>query len=469
MAERSNPRQRALIVDDDSLMSEGLEAMLTCAEFAAHSAATATAAREANRKLRPDVALVDLRLADESGLDLLAELRESDHRPAVILISGYATVQDAVQAMRAGADDVLEKPIRRDALLHTIGRALERRALQREVEHLRAEVRAQHQHSLIGRSPKLAQVLRTVERVARTANTTVLIQGESGTGKELVARHVHELSDRCRAPFVAVNCAALNEPLLEAELFGYVRGAFTGADPKGRAGLLSAASGGTLFLDEIGELAPALQAKLLRFLQERTFRRVGATDDEEVDVRILAATNRDLLGEVEAGRFREDLYYRLGVVILELPPLRERPDDVPLLAHAFLERFERTMGHGLRGFDEAALAALQTYAWPGNIRELRNKIEHAIIVSEGPVILRTDLGLDASRRSTRPHHDGRALPLTSFEIKEMERLLIEQVIRETDANISKSSRLLGINRSTLYAKLKAYEIDPEGLVARSNR
>ena len=313
--------------------------------------------------------------------------------------------------------------------------------------------------AIIGRSESIRRVLEHVGRVAGTPRTTALVTGESGVGKELVARAIHERSARADGPFVAVNCAAIHEELLEAKLFGYEPGAFTGGDPAGCDGLIAAAEGGTLLLDEVGEMEPALQAKLLRVLQERTYRRVGGTVDLPMDLRVVAATNRDLAAMVEEGGFREDLYYRLNVLSIQVPPLRERPEDVAPIATHFLARFAEELDRDFTGFSEAAMEALQRHPWPGNVRELKNAVERAAMQAEQGLLRPDHLSLPRVGGATAAPLDGSTLALDGWNLKGMEESLIRRALVEFDGNRSQVARELGINRTTLYNKLKVYGID----------
>jgi len=329
-----------------------------------------------------------------------------------------------------------------------------------ERDRLRDELASLKSGPVVGRSRAIQVVLEHVERVARAPRTTVLITGESGVGKELVARAVHDESDRKDGPFIALNCAAIAEGLLEAELFGYEAGAFTGGNPKGHDGLIAASSGGTLFLDEIGELDSTLQAKLLRVLQERTYRRVGGNVDLEMDARVVASTNRDLVTMVEAGSFREDLYYRLNVLSIIVPPLRDRREDIAPMAVHFLAHFGSELGRDFTGFSEAAMERLKTHAWPGNVRELRNTIERAAILAAGGEIGSKHLGIQGEQAlQPQPAQPSQALELESFSLREMEETLIRRALDACRGNRSKAARQLGINRTTLYNKLKQYGVD----------
>ena len=332
----------------------------------------------------PDLAVLDQRLPDGDGLALVAKLRSIDPDIPIVLLTGHGSVDLAVEALKQGVTDFIEKPFKLERLRTTVNLHLERQRLGRQVARLSGK--NQGRQSLVATSGAMRRVLATVKRVAAVPGTTVLIQGESGVGKELVARAIHERSARAAKQFVAINCAALSENLLEAELFGYERGAFTGADSKGKAGLFEVADGGTVFLDEVGEMPLTLQTKLLRALQERRFRRVGGLVDVDVDVRVVAATNRDLRAEVVAGRFRQDLYFRLRVVPIQVPPLRERPEDILPLAEHLMKRLAPELGRPGLTLAPEALEAMRTDAWPGNVRELANAVERAVIGAEGATI-----------------------------------------------------------------------------------
>jgi DNA-binding NtrC family response regulator len=371
--------------------------------------------------------------------------------------------------MRKGAADVIEKPFTNDRILAIVRRVLETRQLKNELTWLQDRVRELTSTELVGLSPAIREVQTRIDQVAHAPDTTVLITGQSGTGKELVARCIHERSSRRHGPFVAINCAALTEALLEAELFGYEPGAFTGASREGKDGLFAVAAGGTLFLDEIGEMEPTLQAKLLRVLQERTFRRVGGVQDVPADVRIIASTNRDLRQMVQTGGFREDLFYRLNVMTVHVPPLRERAADIPLLSHCFLDQIGRQMGKALSGFTEEAMETLCEYTWPGNVRELRNAIEHACIVCPSGMIDELHLptftggvpdGSDAIDRTSL------VLDGADRSLRALESQLVAKVLEDTQWNISRAAAILGINRTTLYNKIRLYELGKRPLRAK---
>ena len=451
-----------LIADDDPGVLAGLELVCRAAGYRTTAVRTGAEALRLACEELPDLCLLDLHLPEGTGLEVLPEVVALEGAPSVVMMTGESDVQTAVEAMRQGAADFLEKPVRRLVLEGVLARVLRTRALVRERDHLRDEVSRLRSGSIVGSSSQVQQVLDLVRRVASTPRTTVLISGESGVGKELVAREVHQQSARAQGPFVAVNCAALSESLLEAELFGYEPGAFTGGAPKGHAGLISAAEGGSLFLDEIGELAAPLQAKLLRVLQERAFRRVGGNTDQAMDVRVIASTNRELSEMVEAREFREDLFYRLNVMSIRVPALRERSSDVPELATHFLASFAAEFGKQFTSFSAAAMDRLQAHDWPGNVRELRNTIERAALLGPGGSVLPEHLGLGEAT-GPRGSHAGpgaEGLPLGDRSLKSVEEALIRRVLDENAGNRSRSARVLGINRTTLYNKLKAYGIEP---------
>ena len=449
-----------LIADDDPGVRAGLAA---ACRSAGHDTLEATSGREAlalAADRSPEVVLLGLDapqgVEQGAGLDVLPELLAGQRAPAVIVLTDSADVPTAVRAMQLGAANLLEKPVRPSELERALTQAFESRGAPFEQA---AGEPAWPSGPLVGHSAGIHRVLEHVQRVASTPRTTVLVTGESGVGKEIVARAVHEHSSRREQPFVAINCAALAESLLEAELFGYEPGAFTGGDPKGRDGLLAAAEGGSLLLDEVGELAPRLQAKLLRVLQERSYRKVGGAGDRSMDVRVIASTNRDLVAMVEEGTFREDLYYRLNVLSVHVPPLREHAEDIAPIATHFLVRFGTELVREFTGFSESTMERLLAHAWPGNVRELKNTVERAAILSPGGQVLPEHLGLDfgpARPRSSETRD--RQLPLASWKLRHMEEVLIRRVLEECVGNRSRAARELGINRTTLYSKLRSYGI-----------
>jgi DNA-binding NtrC family response regulator len=432
---------RLLVVEDDTGLAEVLSDELRTRGHRVAVAATVATARALLAEAEFDVALMDLMLPDGSGIDVLRTAREQELPTQVIVLTGYATVATALEAMKLGAYDYLTKPARLEEIELLVAKAAEKAHLLWENAALRVRLEGREAFpGLIGQDPALKRVLADVERVAASP-LPVLIQGESGTGKELVARAVHRKSPRAHAPFVPVNCAALPESLLETELFGHEKGAFTGALNR-RPGLFEAADRGVLFLDEIGEIPLPVQAKLLRAIETSEFFRVGSTRPVQVDIRVVTATNKDLRAESEKGAFREDLYYRLNGVTLTLPPLRARPGDVPLLAAHFLER-----AAGRKRLSRGAAEKLAAYAWPGNVRELQMVVQRAAVLSQGDVIEAGDLHLDPPR-SWRADALGRHLTLA-----ELERQYIEEVLARHDGHRGQAAQALGIDPKTLYNKL----------------
>jgi DNA-binding NtrC family response regulator len=449
---------RVLVIDDEEGIRDGMRSLLQGEGVAIE---TATSAEDGVRRVEQrafDIVFLDLNLPGADGLSILASLRRGTPPADVVVLTGYGTVANTVEAMRKGAVDVIEKPFTSDRILAVVRRCLETRQLKTELNWLQDRVRELTATELVGLSPAIREVQTRIDQVAHAPDTTVLITGASGTGKELVARCIHERSSRRHGPFVAINCAALTENLLEAELFGYEPGAFTGALRDGKDGLFAVAEGGTLFLDEIGEMARTLQAKLLRVLQERTFRRVGGVQDIAADVRIVASTNRNLREEVEKGNFRQDLFYRLNVMTLTVPTLSERSQDIPLLSHFFLDQFGRQMGKALSGFTEEAMETLCEYAWPGNVRELKNAIEYAAIVCAGGMIDECHLPRFSEARVGTDGNTRNVIQLdpADLSIRALEGRLVSKVLAETGWNISRAAAILGINRTTLYNKIRVY-------------
>jgi len=453
-----------LVVDDEPAVRESLR-MLLKREYSIETAESVDTALSAVSRCSPDLVLLDVVMPGRNGLDLLAEFRQSGIDIPVVVLTATNTVAVAVEAMKMGAADFVTKPFELEPLRLKVAQILERQMLEREVVRLRDEVRQRHQLGrMVGRSPAIQEVFRTVERLAK-ASATVLISGESGTGKELAARAIHDLSLRSAEPFIAVNCGAIPRDLIESELFGHEKGAFTGAADQ-RIGRFEAASGGTLFLDEIGELEANLQVKLLRALQERVVERVGSTRPVPIDVRILAATNRDLEAEVEAGRFRSDLYYRVNVVPLVMPPLRERREDVELLAETFLARAPRPNAEEAGPtLSDAAHRALLDYGWPGNVRELENAIEHGIAMADGPLIDVGQLPLPVRR-------SGQAEALREewrqggidFEqlVSGFESEILREALERQEWNQTRTAASLGITRRILKLKMDKLGIDGPG-------
>jgi two-component system response regulator HydG len=442
-----------LVADDEVGMRESLVRALRREGFQVVAAEDGTAALEALRRGRVDLLIADLRMPGLDGLDLLRAVKLIAPETEVIVLTGHGTVEEAVDAMKEGAYDFLTKPFDRAPLIRVVRQALERRALILENRSLQRRLDALAEAGdVIGESPAIRAVLALVRQVAPTS-ATVLIQGESGTGKELVTRALHDLSHRRGRPFVRVNCAALPETLLESELFGYEKGAFTGAVGR-KDGRFQLADGGTLLLDEVGDLSLLTQAKLLRVLQEGEFEPLGATRTVKVDVRVVAATNQDLAQLVKEKRFREDLYYRLQVITVTVPPLRDRREDIPLLAQHFLRRFAAKNHRALEGFTEAALGRLIDYTWPGNVRELEHATERAVILGRGPLI---DLG-DLPEAVSQAEPSARVIPIPlGTPLEEVEQRLIEETLRLTKGNKEVAAKLLGIASRTIYRKLKERE------------
>jgi two-component system, NtrC family, response regulator AtoC len=438
-----------LIVDDESSLVSSLSFALRGEGYAVEGASTGAAGLHAVAELRPDVVLLDLRLPDGSGLDWLERIRAAQPETPVIMISAHGETRSAVRSVKMGAFDYLTKPFELDDLLMTIRAALERERMSQELHRYREVAAAAGE--LVGESRAVRRLAEDARKIGASNAGRVLLLGESGTGKAVVARAIHGHSARAGGPFIEVNCAALPEQLVEAELFGAEKGAYTGAHQK-RVGLVTLADGGTLFLDEVGELPPPVQAKLLHFLEDGSYRAVGSGRPQTSDARVLAATNRDLAAEVRAGRFREDLFYRLDVVRLHVPPLRERDRDVLLLAHHFAARFAREESCAPVSFTPEAEALLVTYAWPGNVRELRNLVERLTILAPGRAISPEDLPSELSAATaTAPRPDGRSL---GAELADTEQRLLENALREADGHRGRAAALLGISRHALKRRLQ---------------
>ncbi len=450
---------RVLVVDDEASARSGLEKLLRQSGYVVDTAKDGKEALALVAENSPEVVLTDLKMPEMDGMTLLAKLRESDRDLPVIVATAFGDVTSAVAAMRAGASDYLTKPIDIDALLVAIERARERHALRVEAENLRRQLRerdAEGLQGLIGSSPAMQKVYRVARQVA-ASRATVLITGESGTGKGELARAIHALSPRAKAPFVSLHCAAIPETLLESEMFGHERGSFTGAD-KRRIGKFEQAMGGTLFLDEIGDISPLVQTKLLRVLQERNLERVGGNETIAVDVRVIAATNRDLTAEVREGRFREDLYYRLNVVRLEMPPLRLRGSDVLVLANAFLRRFAEDNSKPVEDLSDEARDKILAHRWPGNVRELENAIERAVVLCEASRIEADDLPFEAAQPMRG------AVRVPGATMAEIERWAILATLEATEGSTTKAAELLDISVRTIQYRLHEY-----GLVGKDAR
>jgi DNA-binding NtrC family response regulator len=447
-----------LIVDDESSILESLEILLRTNGFAPVLAHGGKRGLEIMEQGNPDIILTDIRMPGVTGVEILAAARASFPDVPVILMTAQATLQSAMQAVNEGAFYYIQKPFRNDELLAIIRRASEHRMLRMENRTLKQAMRRKDHDGVprpVGNSKEWLDVLHLAETVAPT-ESTVLIQGESGTGKEIIARYLHDLSARSDAAFLSINCGALPETLLESELFGHVRGAFTGA-VRDRVGLFGAASGGTFFLDEIGETTPATQVKLLRALQHREVIPVGASEAVPIDTRVIAATNRELDEEIRAGRFRSDLFYRLNVIAIHLPPLRQRADDIPVLADHFLGRIANARKEPVKRLDAEAIAAMQVYGWPGNVRELENAMERAIILTNGDIVTAAALPKAVTEQRTTPLVSPRTPPNPTLEA--IERAYIMWVLTNEHGNKSRTAEVLGIDPSTLYRKLGRYGLD----------
>ncbi len=436
-----------LVVDDEEIVRNSLVDWLREDGYHAEAASDGFEALQKLKERPWDIALVDLKMPKMDGLELMERMKEVDPDIQVIIITAYATVHTAVQAMKKGAYDYLVKPFNPEEISLLIERLIQSKELAREVSFLRKELTKQYRfHDLVSKSPKMQQVFEFARTVAKS-NSNILILGESGTGKELLARAIHNESPRANGPFVAVSCVALPETLLESELFGHEKGAFTDAISQ-KKGKFELAHGGTLFLDEIGDISPKLQLALLRVLEEREFTRVGGTQPIRVDVRIIAATNRDLKRAVDEGHFRDDLYYRLNVISIKIPPLRERKEDIPLLAQHFVEKFNIELGKRVERISEEAMKKLMAYHWPGNVRELENVIERAMVITKGSVIRPEEIQLPTEE--TPPAEDK--------SLRAVERAHILRVLEENNWNVQRSAQILGIDRVTLYNKMKRYGI-----------
>jgi DNA-binding NtrC family response regulator len=445
--------ERLLLVEDDADQRRLVASVLRGEGYLVAEAADVAAATAELGRAPVDLVVSDWRLGSSDGMELLAHVRAAHPGTGFVMATAYGSIAHAVEAVRAGADDYLPKPFERGALVLAVQRTLRSRDLERENSRLTAEVGERDRLvELVGRSTAMQQVFRRVEKLAGT-EATILLTGESGTGKELAARALHRLSRRSRGPFVALNCAAVPETLAEAEFFGAERGAYTGAD-RTRAGKLEAAHGGTLFLDEIGELPLSLQPKLLRALQERRFSRLGGTAEIEVDTRVIAATHRDLATEVAAGRFREDLYYRLNVVAVEMPPLRGRREDIPLLVEHLRERFDRRHGSRTVPFPPAVLRALVEHSWPGNVRELANAVERLVLLAEGGQPRVEDLPPEVSGRGRGSHRF--QLPAGGLSFEELERDLLAQAVESAGGNRARAARLLGLPYKAFLYRLEKH-------------
>jgi DNA-binding NtrC family response regulator len=453
-----------LVVDDESGILDTLRILLRNEGFEVATAQGGKAGLEQIRAGTHDIILSDVRMPQVSGLDILTAAREQDPMTPVILMTAQASLQSAISAVNSGAFYYIQKPFSNDELVAILRRACEYRAVKVENTQLKQEIRRRDKTTSIvrpiGKSKRFMEVLKLAEHVAPT-DSTVLIQGESGTGKEVIARYIHNLSNRAEGPFMSINCGALPENLLESELFGHVKGSFTGA-VRDKQGLFAAARGGSFFLDEVGEMPPSLQVKLLRVLQEREAIPVGATEAIPVDVRIIAATNRELEEEIRRGNFRSDLFYRLNVIAINLPPLRDRRDDLLLLIEALLQNLATETGTEPKALASEALDAVMVYEWPGNVRELDNALEHAVVLTRGNLIEATCLPERITKRRKEPLVAERSYMNPTLEV--IERAYIMWVLQAEGGNKTRAAEVLGIDPSTLYRKLSRYEEQVEAKV-----
>ncbi|MEM7415750.1 MAG: sigma-54 dependent transcriptional regulator [Gemmatimonadota bacterium] len=451
---------RLLVVDDESGIRNALVQVFEYEGHEVEQAEDGQGGIDLAASSHPDVIFLDVKMPGMDGLDALERIRENDPSAVVIMISGHGTIDTAVEATRRGAYDFLQKPLDTDRLLVTLRRALELRGLTQSVADLRSQVESRYE--IVGTSYPIRQVLERIEKVAPT-DARVLVTGENGTGKELVARAIHRLSARADQPFVEVNCAAIPSELIESALFGHMKGSFTGAVAD-RAGKFEQADGGTLFLDEIGDMSRDAQAKVLRALEQGVITRVGGSKSIEVDVRVIAATNKDLEAQIEEGDFREDLFYRLNVVPIHTPPLRERRDDIPMLIQHFTDIMTQREGMSPRSFETAAIDRLQALSWPGNVRELRNTVERLLILAAGQSVRADDVDLLATGRSAGGGLGGELLSTENFsEFKDgAERAYILQKLRENDWNVAETARRIDMPRSNLYKKIEKYGLVREG-------
>jgi len=452
----ATPSTRILVVEDDREMSQFLSELLNEEGYQVAVAGDGTFALEVFQRGVFDLVITDLMMPRMKGIDLVRRLKAIDVDASILLITAFGSIESAIEAIQAGAFHYIAKPFRADELLIHVRRALEQRQMRQEIDRLRSEaLRRYRLKDIVGRSQVMQRIFDTVRRISDMPSS-VLILGESGTGKEMVAHALHEHSSRAAGPFIAINCAAIPEALLESELFGYVRGAFSDAQ-KDRPGLFKEAHGGSLFLDEIGEMPVNLQAKLLRVIETREVRPLGSNKTEKVDVRLISATNRELEQAVHDGRFRQDLFYRLNVIRIELPPLRERAEDIPPLVDHFIGRFAPRAKRLVKGVEKEALALLMQYRWPGNIRELEHTIERAVLLGN-----KSTIGIDDLPPELRKSEVDRlplALAVTrKYTLRDLEREYIEKVLLYYGGNKTEAAKILGVDRTTLYRKLEEYKL-----------
>jgi DNA-binding NtrC family response regulator len=451
---------KILVVDDEPLQREILKTILSGEGYETETAESAEVALVMLKKLDPDVILTDLKMTGMGGLEFLQSLPEKSVPPAVIVITAHGTISSAVEAVRLGAADYLTKPVDKEKILFAVEKASERSKILKENLRLRTELFSRFKiDGIVGVSPRIRQIVDILRRVA-DSSSTIMIRGESGTGKELIARAVHYNSPRCGRPFTAINCAAIPENLFESELFGYEAGAFTGANGR-REGLIEATQGGPLFLDEVGDMPLTMQSKLLRVLQDREIRRIGGKETIRVDIRILSATNKNLEEEVEKGNFREDLYYRLNVVFIEMPPLRERGEDIPDLVATFVRKYNQEFGRRVSDVSREALKALVEYRWPGNVRQLESVIERSVLLSDGGTLTLDDIsGLLVGRKTINPL--GIDLPEMGLDFEALEKDLLQKALQRTGGVASKAAKLLKMSYKTFLYRIEKFALKAEG-------
>jgi len=447
-------KPRILIIEDEKLIRWSLRQRFAEEGYIVDDAENAAQGLDKLSRATYALVMLDYKLPDMTGLDVLRRIREDDQDIVVLIMTAYSSVENAVEAMRLGAYDYVSKPFKMDALMVTVNKALETTRLKREVRDLRSQMQQKFGFDrILGRCQAMQRLFELMRDVASSGSSTVFLRGESGTGKDLVAKAIHYNSDRAHRPFMNITCTAITEALLESELFGHERGAFTDAKQL-KKGLLELANGGTVFLDEVGDMPPASQAKLLRFLEEKTFRRVGGVQDIEVDVRVIAATNKDVNKLIEDGKFREDLYYRLNIIPIDLPPLRERGDDIVLLAEYYIDVFSREFRRPSMTLSQPAVERLMSYTWPGNVRELRNTIERAVLLCKQPPIAPDDLVVGRGGREHQPYTID--LPPNGISLQTVEEQLVRQALAQTGDNQTKAAKLLHLSRDQLRYRMERY-------------
>ncbi len=452
-------REHVLVVDDEKLIRFTLRESLAEEGYVVHEAADVAEAQKAFERYAIDCAILDHKLPDGDGFSLLQEFKEAQPDTPVILMTAYSTIQKAVEAMRIGAFTYVNKPFEADEMVLTVRRALETTRLRREVRALRRIHQADGLGNVIGESSGMRDVVELISKLADSRATTVLLLGESGVGKGLIARALHNASARRDKPFLTITCTAIPETLLESELFGHERGAFTDAKST-KQGLFEVADGGTVFLDEIGDMPLGLQAKILQVLEDRTFKRLGGVSDIHVDIRVVAATNTDLDRQVREGAFRTDLFYRLNTFPIQIPPLRERTEDVPILMRFFVDQFNREFNKQVEGADRDALAALERHPWPGNVRELRNAVERAMILGQGSTLKKTDFAFSLETFGDARSASHFELPAEGINMEALERDLVRQALERSKGNQSRAAQLLGMTRDQIRYRLEKYSGKP---------